>query len=220
MGRLVDIATVLAALSAVLIAGIVTARQFNLGPPAEGRSVGFVENWRGYTETSHRLGPDDARITIVEWGDYECPFCRSSAPHLSRAARRNPDLAVVYRHLPLPGHMVAYPAAIAAECAGNQGRFWEYHDLLYSNDSWQSNQGRGTGAFEELAVLAGVQDLPVFLACIEEEAPAERISQDIAAASELALRSTPSFLVNGEKFIGAMDSTRLAIILDGIGDGP
>lgn len=218
MARLVDITTVLAGVSAVFIAGIVAMRTFDAPVPAEGRSAGTVEEWHRYAEDAHRIGRDDAAITVLEWGDYECPYCRSSASHLRNALTQG-DIALVYRHLPLPGHPRAYSAAIAAECAGEQGRFWAYHDHLYTNDTWQRDRRTDAEVFESIAQSAEVEDPEAFRRCFETEAPAGKINSDIAAANELGIRSTPSFLVNGQKYIGAMDSVRLDIVLDVVDDG-
>ena len=110
-------------------------------PPGEAT----VTNWQRYADGGHRLGPETAAVTIIEFGDYQCPFCRASEPHLKAIrAKYGNDVALVYRHFPLPGHGSAFPAARGAECAGQQDRFWEFHELLYSTESWIGDASEAT----------------------------------------------------------------------------
>jgi cyclophilin family peptidyl-prolyl cis-trans isomerase/protein-disulfide isomerase len=91
--------------------------------------------------SDHKLGPDGAPVTIIEWSDFQCPYCAATAPLLKRLADAYPnDVQIVYRHFPLPSHPLALLAAEAAEAAGAQGKFWEMQELLMANqEQWTSS---------------------------------------------------------------------------------
>lgn len=77
-------------------------------------------------------GPEGAPVTILEWSDFQCPFCREAQPVLARLLAEFPEqVRLVFKDFPLRSHELAVPAALAARCASTQGRFWEYHDLLF-----------------------------------------------------------------------------------------
>jgi protein-disulfide isomerase len=198
--RLGDLATVLVGLSAVVV-GIVVVLDRTGTQSSPGNDPVEIPGWQEYAESGHRLGPSDALVTIVEFGDYQCPACRGWNPQLEAILRKYPkDVALVYRHWPLPQHQYAYPAARAAECAHAQGRFWEYHRLLYSEDNWLGD------AFVRMASEAGVNDIATFEACVWDETPVQQIQTDIAAAEALGGRGTPTIIVNGMMLGSARDS--------------
>jgi protein-disulfide isomerase len=144
------------------------------------------------------IGPADARITIVEFSDYECPYCARAEPVVKEILRRYPDdVRLVYRHLPLPFHANAQVAAEASLCAWDQDRFWEYHDLLFENQ-------RELGT-EQLTVYAGEAglDLEAFAACVKDETTAERVRRDMEEASALGATGTPTFYINGMMVTGS-----------------
>jgi protein-disulfide isomerase len=143
-------------------------------------------------------GPADAKVTIVEFSDFQCPFCARAAPEvnaiLGESAR---DVRVVYRHLPLSFHGRALPAALAAEAAAAQGKFWELHDRLFAapaalEDADLTRHARALGL-----------DLDRFEADRKAPATRERVEADAAAAAAAGLTATPSFVVNGEVVVGA-----------------
>lgn len=120
--RAMDFASLGAGLAAVVVAGVVLFRM--VGPDVSSRESQEVSGWQRYADVGNRLGPETAAVTIIEFGDYQCPYCRESEAHLRAILRKHEnDVSLVYRHFPLPGHGSAYPAARAAECAGKQDRF-------------------------------------------------------------------------------------------------
>jgi protein-disulfide isomerase len=145
------------------------------------------------------LGPADAPITIVEFSDFECPFCRRAGPVVKELLRRYPEqVRIVYRHLPLESiHARARPAALASACAEDQGRFWEFHDAVFA----------GSDALADSDLRAHAEavglDLARYDACLEQGTHQARIDADIAAAREIGISGTPAFLVNGVLLTGA-----------------
>jgi protein-disulfide isomerase len=144
------------------------------------------------------LGPEDAPVTIVEFGDFQCPFCRQARATLYSLAEKYPEeVRIVYRHLPLESiHPRARAAAEASACAADQGLFWEYHDRLFDNP-----QAFGDEDLREHARELGA-DGEVFDACLEKREHAARVDADIAAAVELGITGTPAFVINGILLFG------------------
>ncbi len=188
---LVDAAAIAAGAAALLVA-LVAYRSATARPPVADRASEVVQNWEDYAEEGRWIGPPEAALVIVEFGDYECPACRALHSTLVRLRASYPqDVAISYRHWPLPYHRSAYPAARAAECAGSQGVFEAYHDALFTEDDWLGE------ALLRFAKGAGVPDLDAFEQCIAETDPVPRIERDIAAVAELGAIGTPTLIVNG-----------------------
>lgn len=144
-------------------------------------------------------GAADAPVTIVEFTDYQCPFCRRFAREtLPRLLERYGDrLRYVVRNFPIPSLSAnALPAAEAAECAHRQGRFWEYHDALF----------RADGRLTATGVLALAREVGLdpeaFGRCVNERATRDVVARDILDAWELGVAGTPTFFVNGRAVRG------------------
>ena len=164
-------------------------------------------------ERDHIRGPADAPFTLVEYGDFECPFCGRSTGMIGELQEEMGDeLRYVFRHLPLPDvHPHAELAAEAAEAAARQGEFWPMHDLLYAH--------QGELDIEDLIGYAGHLDLDVdrFVADIRQGGTSTRIREDAASADASGAHGTPTFFVDGWRHIGPYDAVSLAKELR---DGP
>lgn len=155
-------------------------------------------------------GPDTAPVTIVEFTDYECPYCQDyfikTLPLLLEQYRDRVKYVVM--NLPIPSlHPAALGAAEAAECAADQGRFWEYHDRLFVS----SELDRAT------LVSIGQQvhlDSSAFATCVETRATAQRVRGHMAQAQSLGVHSTPTFFVNGRVSHGAHTFAAFKLIID------
>jgi Na+/H+ antiporter NhaA len=149
----------------------------------------------------HIRGPVDAPVTLVEYGDYECPHCGRAAPVVrALLARFDGRLRFVFRHLPLIDvHPNAALAAQAAEAAGAQGRFWEMHDLLFENQQDLDPHDLGRYATE-----LGL-DVARFEEALREGRFGARVAQDVNSAEEAGVAGTPSFFVNEVRYRGAYD---------------
>jgi protein-disulfide isomerase len=145
------------------------------------------------------LGPDDAPVTIIEFGDFQCPYCRRAAPTMQALRERYPQrVRFVYRHLPLESiHPRARAAAEAAICADAQDRFWAFHDRLFAAPG-----ALGDAELRAHAEAVGV-DLDAFDACLSEGSPQARIASDIQAARDAGISGTPAFVINGMLVTGA-----------------
>lgn len=151
------------------------------------------------TEGFHSLGPSDAPITIVEFSDFQCPFCRRwhEETYKPLLAAYPGKIRIVYRHLPRVSiHPDVFSAAEAAMCAGDQNVFWQYHDKLFSSESL------GNSVYEQYARDLSL-DIPTFVDCITEHKFQEAIQTDSDFAVDLGVRSTLTFFVNGLAIVGA-----------------
>ena len=143
--------------------------------------------------TDHILGPDHAPVTLVEYGDFECPNCKQAAPAVKLLLERfSEQVRFVYRHFPLETmHRHALCAAEAAECAAAQEKFWPMHDLLFAN--YDHLQGKHLRRYAEQLAL----DMARYDAEMTDEIYLQRIREHIDGGLRSHLKSTPGFFVNG-----------------------
>ena len=155
-------------------------------------------------------GEAAAPITLVEFSDFHCPFCRRVKPTLARLLEQYAGkIRLVYKDLPLDSlHPQARRAAEAGRCAGEQGKFWEYHDLLIDRGNDASD-----GTLTAVAAQAGL-DGPAFNACLASGKFREAIQRDVAEAERLGISGTPAFFINGRALSGAQPFETFARIID------
>lgn len=145
------------------------------------------------------LGPADAPITIVEFSDYQCPFCRRWHEEVYEPllAAYPGQIKMVYRHLPLTSiHPDAFAAAEAAMCAGEQDAYWPFHEKLFSSDSL------GSATYSQYAQELSL-NIDTFESCLSEHRYKDAIDADSDFAVNLGVRSTPTFFINGLAIVGA-----------------
>jgi protein-disulfide isomerase len=158
-----------------------------LTPPVSGRD--------------HALGPADARVTLVEYGDFECPHCGALHPVIQSALKAfGGNLRFVFRHFPLrSSHPHALAAAKAGEAAAEQGHFWEMHDRLFQRQT----------ELDDDDLRRHARDIGLDVARFERELPARahevRIREDLASAARSGASGTPALFINGELYQGSLD---------------
>jgi protein-disulfide isomerase len=156
------------------------------------------------------LGEASARVTIIEFGDYQCPVCRlfwkETLPRIRKEYIETGKVKLVFRDLPLAGHPMAVPAAMAAECAEDQGRFWEYHDKVYREQDRRAREGE-VAEFRVNDLKRWAADIKLdpaaFGACLDSGTYKQEVAADYAAATGVGLNGTPVFFVNGRALLGA-----------------
>jgi protein-disulfide isomerase len=154
-------------------------------------------------------GPDGAPVTLVLFEDIQCPFCAAFTPILDRLLERYPKaVRLVVKHLPLPFHPAARPAALALECARQQGQFWPLHALLAAN-----REGLSADAIGEHAQALGIAG-ERFAACLAAPETAARVDEDIALAEQVGARGTPVLYINGRKMAGSRPLAELSALVD------
>lgn len=152
------------------------------------------------TAADHVKGPSDAPVTLIEYGDYQCPACGVYFPLTERVFNQSSStLCVVFRNMPLAQHPNAMSAAMAAESAGVQNKYWEMHDLLYSNQSeWSDLSPASTTAiFKGYAAKIGL-DMAKFGAGLADPKLKAKIQYDSDEAVKIGVNATPTFFVNGK----------------------
>ncbi|MBP7831643.1 MAG: DsbA family protein [Candidatus Pacebacteria bacterium] len=153
-------------------------------------------------ENSHTVGSADAKVKVVEFGDYQCPACAYAHPivlQLMKDYANNPNVSFTFRNFPLPGHKNAIVSSQAAEAASAQGKFWEMHDMLYEKQDEWSELTNPKDVFSGYATALGL-DVAKFNEDVSKNAYAAIISADKKDGEDLNLAGTPSFFISGEKF--------------------
>ncbi len=162
------------------------------------------------TEGYPSLGPQDAAITIVEFSDFQCPFCRRFHDETYQALLNAypGQIRFVYRNLPLTSiHPNAMPAAIASLCANDQNKYWEFHEKLFSSEALDE------ATYIQYAADLGL-DVEIFTACLSSGKHDEFIQQDMDFSLGLGVQSTPTFFVNGLAIVGAQPLTNFQQLID------
>lgn len=163
----------------------------------------------------HVSGNADASITLVEYGDYQCPYCGMAYPIVKELQREfGESLRLVFRNMPLANvHPHAEAAAEAAEAVAEQGHFWEMHDLLYEN---QTNLG--DVALARYAAQAGA-DEAAFTHALEGGAPRAKVQRDLESALRSGANGTPTFFINGVRYDGSWQLEPFLEVLHSLLDG-
>lgn len=161
------------------------------------------------TDDDPSIGPADAPITIVEFSDFQCPYCQKSVDTLKEVRRLYGDkIRVVYRDYPGPNHPQAAAAAEAAQCAGDQGKFWEFHDLLFARQTPETGWD-----FDALARELGLQ-AGELSTCLSTGHYREEVRKDLRDGLALGIASTPTFFINGRPLVGAQPLAEFSRLID------
>jgi len=144
------------------------------------------------------LGAKDAKVTVVEYSDFQCPYCSKAVPVVHAMLKEyDGKVKLVYVNYPLQFHQYAYKAAEASECALDQGKFWEYHDLLFENqDKLTADDLKG------YAKTLGL-DTAKFDSCLDNGDKIPAVEADIAQAKQAGVSGTPTFMIGNTKVVGA-----------------
>lgn len=187
-------ATVILTLCALAVTGLFVRQEFM--PPADTGRLGPhpIKNWQSLATVGHIIGSPEAPVQIIEFSDFQCPFCNRLQPILDRLRTQYPDdVQVIYRHYPLTSiHPYSFAAALASECAAAQGRFESYQNALFANQD-----SLGIISFHVLAHRARVPDISQFRRCVRDKRFHDRVERDYKAARSIGLRGTPSIIVDG-----------------------
>lgn len=158
-------------------------------------------------------GNKDAKVKIVEYSDYQCPFCRALHTELKPLLQEYKDKVLyVYKHYPLPFHAQAESAALATACANDQGKFFEYGDLLFQKqDEW--GKTTGVGSFKTYARTLGL-NAATFNECLDSKKHLEKVNADKAEGEKFGISGTPGTFVGGTFFGGAVGADQLKTAID------
>jgi len=156
------------------------------------------------------IGPADAPITLIEFSDYQCPFCTkwNNEVYARLLKEYSGRIRFVYRDLPLVIHGDAQSAAEAADCAGEQGAYWKFHDALFSE-----KYGLGLDAYRKYAADLGL-NADALIACVNEGRYTAEVNADASFAESLGVSSTPTFFINGIAVVGAQPYSVFKQVID------
>jgi protein-disulfide isomerase len=157
------------------------------------------------SEADHAQGPADAPVTLVEYGDYQCPYCGAAYPLVQRLQRRfGNELRFVFRNFPLAQmHPEAVSAALTAEFGAAHARFWEIHDALY-----EKQKELGAALYESIVTELGL-DVDDLRSALEAEEYGDKIRADFNGGVRSGVNGTPTFFVNGARYDGPPDFASL-----------
>jgi len=214
--RLESALSVVLTVAAVVIASSIAKRELFSGrpttPPQNRQPVSALEDWPEVLAVARVIGDSAAVVTIAEFSDFECPFCRRFHETWSTiSGKYGADVSLAYIHYPLPMHRFARPAARASECAASQGEFNRMHDILFTNQD-----SLGLRSWESMAAEAGVADLPTFSRCMKASDPLPSVEAGVALAKALGVKGTPTVIINGMRFIEPPSIPVLTALIDSI----
>jgi protein-disulfide isomerase len=164
----------------------------------------------GTSNTEHVLGNNRAPVTLVEYSDFQCPFCKRHYPVLKQVlANYKNKVRIIYKHFPLSNiHPLAQKAAEASECASEQGKFWEMHDKIFENQESLSLD----------ALKQWAKDLKLdsnkFNSCLDSGTYAQKVQQDYQEGVTKGVQGTPATFVNGQLISGAVPYENFSSIID------
>ncbi|MDD5289987.1 MAG: thioredoxin domain-containing protein [Patescibacteria group bacterium] len=160
-------------------------------------------------ETDHVLGNKDAKVKIFEFSDFQCPYCARFHEAMKELVKAYPnDVAWVFKNFPIESHPLGLPGALAAECAGEQGKFFEMADKIFAGQTSLT-----TDSFNTFATELGL-DLTKFKSCVAEEKPKNKIIADYQLGIDSGVEGTPTSFVNGEAVPGALPLESLKQMVD------
>lgn len=214
LGVVVAILLLAGLAAAVVYVGRMPPEAANISAPVE--ETTDLERWQAASArelslgSAYALGPEDAPVTIVEFSDFQCPFCRQAASYLSDLKQRYGEkLRLVFKDYPLDTacnpyigaqtHSVACKAAAIARCAGEQGRFWEMHDAIFALPQLTE---------ESLQALSSSFEVD---ACESDEEIVARIKSDVEEGRKLGVSATPTLFVNGREALNRAEGIRTII---------
>lgn len=164
-----------------------------------------IDNFSLTVNAVNAVGLDDASVTMVEFSDFQCQACRASWPQVESLLDKYPDkIRFIYRHFPLTSiHQHAVAAAVAAEAAAGQGKFWEYATLLFDQQDTWSQTRDPKELFTSFAKQIEIGDIDKFQKDLENQVGKDRVLAELQLGNKFGVNATPTFFVNGEKTTAA-----------------
>jgi protein-disulfide isomerase len=209
--RIENFVNVLMGVSAVVVTAV-TLRSYS---DRDARSVAVMRtermaNWRELVSEGRKIGAVKARLEVVEFMDYQCPFCKKWHDNVQTVLNESPgSISQTFLHVPIDGHKHAIRAARAAECAGRQGRFQEITAALFAQQD-----SIGIKSWEAFAESAGVPDVPAYSSCTASDSAASDAVRYRALADKHQVTGTPTIIINGLRYSSPPSLDTLRAILE------
>jgi protein-disulfide isomerase len=177
----------------LIIWGLAVA--LNRQPTVNGVPLGSVAP---VSSIDHIRGPENAKVTIIEYSDFQCPACETYYWMMERLFKEaTTSVRLIYRHFPLPQHANAVPASMATEAAGAQGKFWEMYDLVFANHADWTESADPTNVFIGYADKIGLNKAK-FVADLNNPALKDHVGADLKSGQTAGINQTPTFYINGK----------------------
>lgn len=214
--------------AAVIIAGTILYTDGKGVGNVQGNISGGIQDVKApdylFEDSDNGLGNKDAKVVIVEFSDYQCPFCRSfwssTLPQIKKEYIDTGKVYFVYRDFPLSIHPMALPTALAAECAGEQGKYWQFHDLVFSEQNKREPDPAvlTTISYTEADLKTWGRQIGLnfgqFESCFDGEKYLEEVNQDGSDGDALGVSGTPGFFVNNHYISGAQPFSVFKTVID------
>jgi len=210
-------------IAGIMISGAIFLTQGNLAEKSpnkeEDNKQQATQPWA--SDGDPFLGPEDAKVTIVEFSDYQCPFCRIFAEETFGDLKKEyidsgKSVKFVYRDFPLSIHPSAIISAEATHCADDQNKYWEMQDKIFKE---QAKLGQNTIQYEKQDIVGWAQELNLnmneFMACLDGGKYKDEVEKDLQDGISAGVTGTPTFFINGYKIVGAQPLTTFETIIDG-----
>lgn len=203
------------ATTVVVAYSLIAHRSTTTAGPAPQWEAKYVDEWQDALSVGFRSGPVDAPVQVIEFVDFQCPYCARFETTVQAVRERYPkDVAFTFAHFPLSFHEFAETAARVAECAHTEGRFEEMRSMLFKRQ-----QEFGSVPWEQLARQVGVSNIDRFDACLRDTQPIERIQRAKDVADNMEVRGTPTVFVNGWKLPAPPSMAQFEIIIKNVAEG-
>lgn len=205
-------------LGALIIVGLVFAI---MSGPGAGGPTGRVEQGLSFNDDNDPgFGPGESKFKVRIFSDFQCPACKSAESAVNAAKLKFGDrVRFVWNDFPLVSiHPNARPAALAARCAEDQGKFWEYHDKLFAGQEEWAGQGAPTPVFQRYAKDIGLDEAK-FSSCVVNQQFLRKIQDDEAEGKANRVEGTPTFFVGNKRFVGVLDEKTWEAELDALLQG-
>lgn len=193
-------------LGALIVAGLVFAV---MSEPGDGGPQGRVEQGLSFTDDNDPgYGPGESAFKVRIFSDFQCPACKLAEPAFAVAKRKYGDrVRFVWNDFPLTSiHPNARPAALAARCAEDQGKFWDYHDKLYASQEEWADQQAATPIFQRYAKEIGLDEAK-FSSCLVNQQFLRKIQDDEAEGKANRVEGTPTFFIGNKRFVGILEES-------------
>lgn len=201
--RLDDVATGLLVVCALAVTALALRHQFR--KPRNILEPRRLSHWTALAREGHWRGPTDAKVIIIEFADFQCTACERVRFAIDSVLARHPQVALVFRHYPLRmTHLDSDAAANAAECAGSQGRFFQFASKLFDRQNYI-----GKVPWRDFASESGVGDLDAFDRCVRANRFGRKVERDAAVGDSIGVFATPTLIVNGVVGTGAVTTREL-----------
>lgn len=192
---------------ALTVTAFVVRRELHT-PASPSVAVTQESDWRSYASDGHHIGAVGATVTIVEFGDFECPACSILHRHLESVFKSDSSVQLLFRHYPLRSHRFALPAVRISECADEQGRFAQMYDVLFD-----AHDSLGLSPWSVLGQRAGV-DTVALMRCFRSASPSPALARDTVAGNRLGISGTPLLLINQFRVDGVPPLDSLKSIIE------